>query len=158
MVILGIDPGTKRIGYGIIKSAAGKEEFIAAGLLKIESADNSGALKETKKQVERLIKEFRPEIMAVEKLYFMKNQKTAMSVAEARGAIILSGLENGLAIREYGPNEVKAGVTGYGLADKKAVLKMVKLILGKPSLKIIDDASDALAIAILAGQRGGIDA
>jgi len=88
------------------------------------------------------------------KLFFMKNQKTAMSVAEARGAIMLSAAESGLSVKEFSPNEVKAGITGYGLADKKAVLKMVRLILNQPSLNLIDDASDALAIAIVASQGG----
>ena len=88
--------------------------------------------------------------MGVERVYFSKNQKTAMSVAEARGVILLAGLEAGIEIKECSPNEVKSGLTGYGLADKRGVAKMVNLALGTPNLKIIDDASDALAIAIFA--------
>jgi len=158
MIILGIDPGTRRIGYGVIENGGRKEKFLDAGILKIKSGDDLGALQETKTQIGRLIKKHRPRILAIEKLYFMKNQKTAMAVAEARGAIILSAAEKGLDIREYSPNEIKAAITGYGLADKKAVLKMVKLILDEPSLKVIDDASDALAVAILASQRAGAEA
>ena len=86
----------------------------------------------------------------MEKVYFSKNQKTAMSVAEARGVIILTGLEAGLKVKEFSPNEVKAGITGYGHADKQGVAKMVNLALETPRLKVIDDASDALAIAIFA--------
>ena len=157
MIILGIDPGTRRVGYGLINKIGNKEELIEAGILKITSTDDSGALKETKIQVEQLIKKFKPKILAIEKLFFMKNQKTAMRVAEARGVIVLSGLENNLDVQEYSPNEVKAAVAGYGFADKKAILKMVKLILGQPALNIIDDASDALAIAILASQRAKVE-
>jgi crossover junction endodeoxyribonuclease RuvC len=88
--------------------------------------------------------------MGIEKLYFAKNQKTAIAVAQARGVVLLSVGEHGIPVKEYTPNEVKSGITGYGFSDKKAVLKMVRLILGKHDLKIIDDASDALAIAIVA--------
>jgi crossover junction endodeoxyribonuclease RuvC len=91
--------------------------------------------------------------MGIERLYFATNQKTAIAVAEARGIILLSAAEAGLPIKEYAPNEVKTGVAGYGLADKKAVLKMVKLTLGMQDLKVIDDASDALAIAIMAASE-----
>lgn len=88
--------------------------------------------------------------MAVEKIYFSKNRKTAMSVAEARGVILLTGMDAGIEVKECSPNEVKAGVAGYGMADKRGVAKMVALTLGKKDLKVIDDASDALAIAIFA--------
>jgi crossover junction endodeoxyribonuclease RuvC len=154
MIVLGIDPGTKRIGYGVIKkSPANKFEFLDAGLLKI-SAKNEGDekckhLEEAKIALAALIKKFKPEVLAIEKLYFARNQKTAISVAETRGALMLTALERGLKVEEYSPNEIKAGVTGYGFADKRAVLKMVKLILNKPDLDIVDDASDALAAAIM---------
>jgi crossover junction endodeoxyribonuclease RuvC len=154
MIALGIDPGTRRIGYGIVQQDGGALEFIAAGILKIDSADDSGALNEAKKEIDAIIKKYRPEIVVVEKLYFAKNQKTAIAVAQARGVILLAIQESGVALRECTPNEVKLGVTGYGGADKKAVLKMVRLILGKNDIDVIDDASDALALAILAcGKR-----
>lgn len=153
MVILGIDPGTKRIGYGLIEKNKGGIKFVAAGLLKIKSTKNVDALRETKNQISAIIKKFRPQVLAIEKIYFVKNQKTGIQVAEARGVVIATAIEGGLAVREFGPNEIKAGITGYGLADKKAVLKMVKLILGKPDIDVIDDASDALAVAILSTRR-----
>jgi crossover junction endodeoxyribonuclease RuvC len=156
MIILGIDPGTRRVGYGVVERAGGGLNFVEAGLLKIKSRDNLDALKEIKKQTDKLIKKFKPEVLAIEKLFFMRNQKTGIQVAEARGVILLSAAENKLKILEYAPNEIKAGVAGYGLADKKAVLKIVKLLLGQPNLKIIDDASDALAAAILAAQKRGL--
>lgn len=155
MVILGLDPGTKRIGYGVIKkSSAGGLEFMDAGLLKIsktngEAGGEHDRLTKIRSSLRKLIKKFKPGILAVEKLYFAKNQKTALAVAETRGVLMLTAAENGLGVEEYSPNEIKAGVTGYGLADKKAVLKMVKFALRRPDLDVIDDASDALAVALM---------
>jgi crossover junction endodeoxyribonuclease RuvC len=127
--------------------------FIEAGIMSIKSTDNVGALYEIKKNLDKLITKHKPDVLAIEKLFFAKNQKTALAVAEARGVILLAAREHGIRIREYAPNEVKIGVTGYGAADKKAVLKMVRLILQKPGLSVIDDASDALALAILAANE-----
>ena len=156
MIALGIDPGTRRIGYGIVRNEGGSLVFITAGILKIKSVDDASALCETKKGIDELIKKYKPEILGIEKLFFAKNQKTAIAVAQARGVILLAAQEAGIPIREYAPNEVKLGVTGYGFADKKAVLKMVRLILGKRDLAVIDDASDALALAIMALGGQGI--
>jgi len=150
MIILGIDPGTARVGYGVIKKEGGKVLFLDAGILKIKKQEGQHIFLQIKIGLEQIIKKWRPEILAVEKVYFSKNQKTAMSVAEARGVIILTGLEAGLKVKEFSPNEVKAGITGYGHADKQGVAKMVNLALETPRLKVIDDASDALAIAIFA--------
>jgi crossover junction endodeoxyribonuclease RuvC len=149
MIALGIDPGTRRIGYGVVECNGSKVAYVAAGILTITSADDVSALEETKKGLDALIKKHKPDVVAVEKLFFAKNTKTALAVAQARGVILLATKERGVRIKEYTPNEVKSGVAGYGMADKKAVLKMVRLILGKQDLKVIDDASDALALAIL---------
>ncbi len=150
MISLGIDPGTRRIGYGVVKREGNVLSMVAAGLLDIKSGDDASALMEAKHGMDSLIKKFKPETAGVERLYFAKNQKTAIAVAQARGVILLAAREARLLIREYTPNEVKLGVAGYGFADKKAVLKMVRLTLGAPTLKVIDDASDALALAIMA--------
>jgi crossover junction endodeoxyribonuclease RuvC len=151
MRALGIDPGTRRIGYGIVeKQKDNTLRFVAAGILKIESSDDTIALAETKKGIGTVIKKYKPDIMGIEKLYFAKNQKTAMAVAQARGVLMLAAHEAGVPIKEYAPNEIKLGIAGYGFADKKAILKMVRLLLGKQDLKVIDDASDALAGAIMA--------
>ena len=149
MVILGIDPGTHRMGYGIVKKENGRLIFVDAGLIKIKSDKGSGALLDIKNGLENIIKKFKPEVAAVEKVYFSKNVKTAISVSGARGAAILTALDMGLKIQEYSPNEVKKGVAGHGFADKKSVFKMIKLILNEPDLNLIDDASDALALAIM---------
>jgi len=149
-MFLGIDPGTRRIGYGIVRNGEQNSiEFVAAGILKIHSADDPSALVETKRGMDALIKKYKPEAIAIEKLFFAKNQKTALAVAQARGVILLAARERRVPIQEYTPNEVKSAIAGYGHADKQAILKMVRLTLGKPDLKVIDDASDALALAIL---------
>lgn len=170
MIILGIDPGTSRIGYGLIGKDRGAIKFLDAGILKvnpppprprpgrgfggkIKTPGKEHPLAQIKNGIDSLIKKWRPDVLAVEKLYFSKNQKTAMEVAQARGVILLAGLEAEIEVREYSPNEIKSGVAGYGFADKKAIAKMVNLILRTPRLKIIDDASDALAIAIFAAQK-----
>lgn len=151
MIILGIDPGTARVGYGVVKKEKGGIVFLEAGILKVKKA-NEHPFVQIKKEFRSLLKKWSPALVAVERLYFSKNQKTAMAVAEARGIIMLSALEAGIKIKECSPNEVKAGLTGYGHADKAAVAKIVNMILGTPRLKVIDDASDALAIAIFAAQ------
>jgi len=153
MISIGIDPGTRRVGYGVVRREGGDLTFLAAGILKIKSAEDAAALVETKTELDKLISKYRPDALGVEKLFFAKNQKTGIAVAQARGVILLAATERGVSVKEYTPNEVKLGVTGYGLADKKAVLKMVRLILGRADLKMIDDASDALALAIMASTR-----
>lgn len=154
MIALGIDPGTRRVGYGVIKEKNGELKLLAAGLLEIGKEKGPEALKGTALDLKRLIRKFKPDVLSVEKLYFAKNQKTAIAVAQARGVILLTAAEEGLKIKECSPNEVKTAITGYGLADKKAVLKMVRLILKEPGLDVIDDASDALALAILSTSKG----
>lgn len=151
MVILGIDPGTTRIGYGIIIKNAGNLTLKDAGLVPIDTTiSNSVAIKNA---VDTLIKTHKPDRAGVERLFFSNNQKTAFAVSEARGIILLSLNENKIPYQEFSPNEVKANIVGYGNADKKAVLKMVRLILKEPKLDVIDDASDALAIAIMAASN-----
>lgn len=153
MISLGIDPGTKRIGYGVVGKKNGKLKFVDAGLLSVAGKSTSEAILDIKKEVKRIIKLFRPDVIGIEKIFFAKNQKTAIAVAEARGVILSETLGSGIKVLEYTPNEIKMGITGYGAADKKSVFKMVKIILQEPELKLIDDASDALALAILSTNR-----
>lgn len=157
MVILGIDPGTRRMGYGAVRISGRRVELLGAGLLAIKSKEDLGALTEAQKELRGIIRRFRPEVLAVEKLFFSKNQKTGIQVAQARGVALACGLEAGLRIVEPTPNQIKSAVAGYGRADKAGVLKMVRLILGRPDLKVVDDASDALAAAICAGQNSALD-
>ena len=99
-------------------------------------------------EVSRAIKKHKPDMVAVEKLFFSKNAKTAMSVGEARGVILLCAQLAGIEIREYSPMEVKMALTGYGIADKNQVLQMTKSILGLKETPKPDDVADALAIAV----------
>jgi len=102
--------------------------------------------------LEEIIKKYKPTRMAVEELFFFKNVKTAIEVGQARGVILLTGVENGLEIDEFTPLQVKQAITGYGRAEKEQMQKMVALILGIKSKIKSDDAADALAIALCAGQ------
>lgn len=153
MIIAGIDPGSRRIGYGLIKKEGGLTSFVDAGLFPIQSKNDAGALVETKKYIDGLIAKKKPDVLAIEKLYLVRNETTGIQTAQARGVILLSAGEHGLRIEEFTPNEVKAGITGYGLADKAAVAKMVRLTLKTPGLDLVDDAMDALAIALMAAGR-----
>ena len=153
MIILGIDPGTRRVGFGLIEKEGSYLRLIDAGLLKISSVKDVDALGEIKEGLEKIFADYEPEVLAIEKLFFAKNRKTALQVAEARGVVLLAAKENDLKIKEFSPSEVKSALTGYGSADKKAVLKMVGLRLKNPGLNIVDDAADALALAIVASDQ-----
>lgn len=149
MTILGIDPGTTRVGYGVIKSRP-KIEFIASGVMGAPRANSFSRLTAIERGVNRLLKKYRPDVAAVEKLYFSKNRKTAISVAEARGVILVTLHKNGIRIREFSPSEIKSVVTGSGNSDKKAVQRIVALSLHLRNPERRDDAADALAIALRA--------
>jgi len=149
MKILGIDPGSTRVGYGLIKKEKGGLKFIGAGLLKISSQDKGERLLELEKSFSRLLKKEKPDLMVLEKLYFVKNMKTALEVAQSRGVLTLVAIKYKIPLLEYTPLQIKQGVTGYGLADKKSVARMVAKILKIKKINQCDDASDALAAAIL---------
>lgn len=153
MIILGIDPGTKRMGYGFVRNASGKNEFLAAGVLGGKARRDADNLSDLHAELVALIRQFQPEALSIEKLFFMQNRTTGLQVAEARGIALLCAAECGLEVMEFSPNEVKMGLTGYGHADKHAVEKMVRLVLRSPELKLLDDAWDALALAVFAGRH-----
>ena len=147
MIILGIDPGTTRIGYGAIKLEKGVLTHVSSGILPI-SKQHTHPLSVIHKELLRIISEVKPDRVGVEKLFFAKNKKTALAVAEARGVIIHTIASENIPIYECTPNEVKVAVTGNGTANKQAVAKMVSSILRTPLTHLVDDATDALAIAI----------
>jgi len=149
MIILGIDPGTSRAGYGLIKKENSRLSYLQGGILKSSSKESSSILAEISSDLEKIIAAFRPDLAAVEKLYFLKNKKTGLAVAEARGALLLTLKKNNIPILEFSPTEIKSGLTGNGQADKKEVQKFVELIL-KQKINELDDTLDALAIALLA--------
>ncbi len=148
MIIIGIDPGTTQIGFGIIKNEGNRFESLGYGIIKNSGKDKLSDYESTSKELSKLITKFKPEISVVEKLFFFKNQKTIMSVGEMRGVIMLTLANHGLPVLEFTPIQVKQAISGYGGADKSQVQRMVRLILGiKKEIKP-DDAADALAIAI----------
>ncbi len=150
MVVLGIDPGTATLGWGIIKrteEVAYKVE--AYGCIRTDKSTLfSRRLEEIYKQLGKIIKKYRPDIAAIEQLFFAKNMKTAVSVGEARGVAILAAVEANLAVAEYTPLQVKQSLIGYGRAEKKQMQKMLKVLLGLKDIPSPDDAADALAVAL----------
>lgn len=152
MRVLGIDPGSRRIGYGIIESGA-NPILVDAGLVPIVSSEDAPALAELRRNLNALIALHQPGLIGIERLFFTKNRTTGIAVGQARGVIMECAYASGVRILELTPNEVKQGVTGSGNADKRAVAKMVRLLLRMPDLKLVDDATDAIAIALVTAQR-----
>lgn len=148
MKIIGIDPGTAIIGYGVINSGR-KLEVIDYGCIKT-SIDLSTAerLEKLHKELEALIRKHKPEIVAVEDIFFFKNLKTAIKVSQARGVILLTIAQNKIPVAEYTPLQIKQAVACYGRAEKIQVQKMVKTLLNLKEIPRPDDAADALAVAI----------
>lgn len=150
MIILGIDPGYGRLGYALLKK---NEE--GTTLLDYSCIETSKDLKyherflKLSEKIEKLLKKYKPEVAAIEKIYFTKNQKTAFAVAEVRGMLLYLMLKNKIKIEEYTPLEVKSAVCGYGKATKEQIKKMVTLILNIKKEPKIDDISDAIAIALI---------
>lgn len=157
MKILGIDPGTTRIGYGLIEQGT-SPQFIDCGLIEIEAKNQRERLRELDKRFTALLLETKPDIAGIETLFFAKNQKTALAVAEARGVLTLILQKSGVPCYECKPHEVKLAVCGYGLADKTSVAKMVWKTLRMQALRHHDDVTDALAIALTAGSRARLEA
>ncbi len=148
MIILGIDPGTTRVGFGVIKKDGAKLALLKYGILKNSGEDKINLLLSISTEIETLLKKYHPDDSSVEKLFFFTNQKTTIDVSEARGVILLTLSKKGVPVCEFTPLQVKQAVSGYGRADKDQVQRMVKLILGLKENIRPDDAADALAIAI----------
>ncbi len=149
MIILGIDPGTNRAGYGVIKKDGDNLSLLDYGCAEVKSkSDHNDGLLILYNIFCNIIVKWQPDVLAIEKLFFFKNAKTITQVSEARGVIILAGLKSGLEVREFTPLQVKQAVSAYGRADKQAVQKMVRLILSLDKDPQPDDAADALAVAI----------
>lgn len=151
MKILGIDPGTATTGYGIIENRKGKLRLLEYGcILTSKSKTLDERLAEIFSDLNKIIKKHRPQILAVESVFFYKNLKTAISVAHARGVVLLAARKNKLRLVEFTPLQVKSSLTGYGKADKKQVQYMVKVLLNLRAIPKPDDAADAIALAICA--------
>ncbi len=149
MIILGIDPGTAITGFGLIKRESNRIKYLKCGCITtcadLPMAERINCIYD---DLSALIKKHKPAAAAVEELFFFKNVKTVMTVAQARGAILLAIQKAGLSLGEYTPLQIKQSLTGYGRADKTQIQQMVKSMLGLNQVPKPDDAADALAVAI----------
>lgn len=150
MKILAIDPGYERLGVAILeKVPRGKEILLYSECFKTSAKiPHHERLTLIGNKIKELIKKYKPEALATEKLYFSKNQKTALLVAEARGVILYSASSLGLPVFEYRPTEIKIAVTGYGKSEKRQIIDMVKKLIKVPDEKNSDDEFDAIAIGL----------
>jgi len=148
VIILGIDPGTAALGYGIIERTGSRLREVDHGCL-VTSPDLPlpQRLLAIHSLVDDLLALHKPDLVGVERLFFSRNVQTAMGVGQARGVVLLAAAQHGVPVREATPNEIKSAIAGYGAADKDQVARMVQLVLGMAELPRPDDAADALAIA-----------
>ena len=151
MRILGIDPGFERLGVAVLEKEKGdrKEKILFSECFKTRAKlEFSERLKLIGKELEKVIKKYKPEILAIETLFLTTNQKTVMRVAEARGVVIYECAKAGMKIFEASPPQIKIATTGYGRANKDQIIKMVRILVDIPSSKTSDDELDAIAIAL----------
>ena len=149
MIVLGIDPGTAALGYGVVERTGSRLRAVDFGCL-TTSPDSSlpDRLHAIHAHVAELIEMHKPDVVAVERLFFSRNAQTAFAVGQARGVVLLAAAQADVTVREATPNEVKVAVTGYGNAEKGQVGRMVTVILQLPEVPTPDDTADALATAI----------
>ncbi|MEK7493722.1 MAG: crossover junction endodeoxyribonuclease RuvC [Patescibacteria group bacterium] len=150
MIIMGIDPGDTLIGFGVIKKTGSNIALVAHGCIAVPSAGKttSQKLHELAEKLGEVLVTHAPTVVGIEDIFFFKNLKTAIKVAQARGVILATCERHNVAVLEFTPLQIKQAVTGYGRAEKKQVQKMVRAILGVQTLFTQDDAADALAAAI----------
>ena len=149
MRIIGIDPGTGILGFGVIEAANGKAKLVDAGVIRTPAKeDDAVRLQTIFDELTEVIKATKPTQMSVEKLFFAQNVTTAMTVSQARGVVLLCGKQAGLEIFEYTPLQIKQALTGYGRAEKKQIQEMVRVVLELKEIPKPDDCADALAAAI----------
>lgn len=154
MIILGVDPGTAITGYGVIASDGDELASIAYGAITTPSTwDMPRRLQYIYRELTALIAQHQPTDAVVEKLFFSKNVRTALSVGQARGVALLAVAQANLQPHEYTPTEIKQAVVGYGRADKAQIQQMVRMLLQLDHIPQPDDAADALAIAICHAHR-----
>ena len=155
MIVLGIDPGTARTGYGIVAREGSSVQLLDYGCFEtINDRPLSDRLVLIHAAIDELIETHSPEAVGVERLFFNKNVQSAFAVGQARGVVLLAAGQHGLPVAEYGPHEVKMAVTGYGRAPKAQVQRRVPMVLGMSELPKPDDAADALAVAICLAHSG----
>lgn len=149
MRIIGIDPGTGILGFGVIEYKNGKSQLVDGGVIRTPvKEDDAVRLQIIYDELTDIIADTNPNHMAVEKLFFAQNVTTAITVAQARGVVLLTGMQANLKIAEYTPLQIKQALTGYGRAEKKQIQEMVKILLGLKEVPKPDDCADAIACAI----------
>ncbi len=158
MRILGIDPGTGILGFGVIDvDARGKATLVDGGVIRTPANQpDSERLITIYDELQEIISELKPTVMSVEKLFFNTNITTAMSVSQARGVVLLCGKQHGMELHEFTPLQIKMAITGYGKADKKQIQEMVRVILGLETVPKPDDAADAIACALTCAQSSKV--
>lgn len=149
MIVLGIDPGTAALGYGIVERRGGALRAVDYGCLTTSpDAPLPDRLHHIHALVVELIETHHPDLLAVERVFFSRNAQSAFGVGQARGVVLLAAAQAGIEVREATPNEIKVAVTGYGAADKDQVGRMVRVLLQLSEVPAPDDTADALATAI----------
>lgn len=149
MRILGIDPGTGILGFGIVEASKGKLQLVDGGVIRTPvKEDDAVRLMTIYDELSDIVADTKPDEMAVEKLFFAQNVTTAMTVAQARGVVLLVGMQANLKIAEYTPLQIKQALTGYGRADKKQIQEMVRVMMNLKEVPKPDDCADAIACAI----------
>ncbi len=156
MIILGVDPGSRLLGYGLVEKTGNRIRVVDHGTIQLYHKEykdipvdetTPSRLKEIHIKLSEVIQQYRPQVMAVEKVFFAKNAVSALKLGQARGVVLLTAAVHDLEIHEYSVTEVKSVITGHGRADKEQVAKMLTLMLGAQDFATAD-ASDALALAV----------
>lgn len=151
MRVLAVDPGYDRMGVAVMQKADGKEELLYSACLKTNKSEpQSERLLKLGEELETILEKYEPKCVAVETLFFNQNRSTAIKVAEVRGLVIYLARKHECEVREFGPQEVKVAVTGYGKSDKRAVFEMIKRLIPEAPKQGLDDEYDAIAIGITA--------
>ena len=149
MIILGVDPGLADLGYGVISAEKHCLKAIEYGVIKTKKGlELAERIYKIHTELEKIIKEYKPRLLAVESLFFCQNVSSALLVGQAKGAVLLTGAQAGIKVMEFTPLQIKETITGYGKAEKLQVQKMVKILLNLSNLPKPDHAADALAAAI----------
>jgi crossover junction endodeoxyribonuclease RuvC len=148
MIIIGIDPGTTRIGFAVIKTKKKEVKPLNYGCWELEEKEQGARLLKIFQNLNKLIKDYHPDYLIIEKVFFFKNAKTVMSISEAVGVINLAAQKNHLKCYYLTPLQVKQTLIGYGRADKKEIQKFVQVVFSLKEIPKPDDTSDALAVAI----------
>jgi len=150
MIVIGIDPGLARLGYGVIEVAGGDTRMVCYGCIETSGKNlrASERLLKIYTAIEELLEQHQPSHVSLEKLFFTKNISSAMGVSEVRGVVLLAAEQRAIPVTEYTPNQVKQAITGSGRADKRQMQEMIKRLLRLKEIPSPDDAADALSIAL----------